>query len=120
MSSGFLESTQCTGSMDANFFIDFLEEICPKYDKPITLILDNASIHKAKEIQPRIDALRKKGLTLYFIPPYSPELNRIEVLWRLMKHRWMEFKCRTINQLNEDVSEILDHFGTGKYKLNFS
>ncbi len=120
MSSGFLESAQCIGSIDADFFINFLEEICQKYDKPITLILDNAPIHKAKGIQPRIDALKKKGLTLYFLPTYSPELNRIEVLWRLMKHRWMEFKCRTINQLTEDVSEILDHFGTGKYKLNFS
>ena len=29
------------------------------------------------------------GVKLYFLSPYSPELNRIETLWHLMKHKWM-------------------------------
>lgn len=85
----------------------------------MNIILDNASIHKSKSIQSRIKALNEKGLTFNFLPPYSPELNRIEILWRLMKHSWMDFKCRTIDVLINDVSEILDNFGHGKYKLNF-
>jgi transposase len=63
--------------------------------KPLTVILDNASIHKAKEIQPLLAFLKGKGLTLYFLPPYSPELNRIEKLWHKMKYEWMAFKARS-------------------------
>jgi hypothetical protein len=37
--------------------------------KPLTVILDNASVHKAKEIQPLIKVLEQKGLKLYFLPP---------------------------------------------------
>jgi transposase len=50
--------------------------------KPLTIILDNASVHTAKAIKPVLEQLRQKGLTLYLPPPYSPELNRIEILWR--------------------------------------
>ena len=48
--------------------------------KPLVVILDNASVHKAKEIEPLLKVLQGKGLKLYFLPPYSPELNRIEKL----------------------------------------
>lgn len=34
--------------------------------------LDNSSIHKSKEIKPLVGLLKTKGLTLYFLPPYSP------------------------------------------------
>ncbi|WP_455289032.1 IS630 family transposase [Cupriavidus necator] len=38
----------------------------------------NASVHTAKALQPYLRLLHKQGLTLYFLPSYSPELNRIE------------------------------------------
>jgi transposase len=62
--------------------------------KPLTVILDNASMHTAKAIKPMLEQLRQKGLTLYFLPPYSTELNRIEILWRKVKYEWMAFKTR--------------------------
>ncbi len=49
--------------------------------KPMTIILDNATIHHAKGIAHVVRMLQKQGITLYFLPPYSPELNRIEKLW---------------------------------------
>ena len=52
----------------------------------------------------------------YFLPPYSPELNRIEKLWHLMKHTWMAVKCRNSVTLENNVTEILGNFGS-KYKL---
>jgi hypothetical protein len=79
--------------------------------KPLTIILDNASFHKAKAIQPMIKVLAQKGLKLYFLPPYSPELNRIEKLWHKMKYELMEFKTRNAKTLEEDVCKILDGFG---------
>jgi transposase len=52
------------------------------------------------------------------LPPYSPELNRIEKLWHLMKHTWMAVKCRNSENLEKDVTDILDNFGS-KYKFSF-
>ena len=87
-------------------------------EKPLVVILDNASVHKAKANRHIIEFLETQGVKLYFLPPYSPELNRIEKLWHLMKHTWMAVKCRNSAELEADVDEILDNFGT-KYKFQF-
>ena len=85
---------------------------------PLTVIVDNASIHKAKEIQPLLALLERKGLTLGFLPPYGPELNRIEKLWHKMEYEWMAFKARSAATLEADVERILDGFGSD-YRMTF-
>lgn len=67
---------------------------------------------------PLMNKLEKDGVTLKFLTSYSPELNRIEKLWNLMKYTWMSGKCRDSEILEKDVGEILDNFGE-KYKLSF-
>ena len=97
----------------------FLKALVDKVQgKPITVILDNASIHKSKEIQPLVELLKRRGLTLYFLPPYSPELNRIERLWHKVKHTWLVPKCRDKQTLEADVEEIMDNLGF-KYQFAF-
>jgi transposase len=86
--------------------------------KPLTIIVDNASVHAAKAIAPLIEQLRKKGLTLYFLPPYSPELNRIEILWRKVKYQWMAFKTRDSKTLETDLDDIFAKFDE-HYQLTF-
>lgn len=118
MSTGHLESVQFTGSMTTARLIDFLADIASKYAVPVTLVLDNASVHRSKQLRQALLRPELQGITLHFLPPYSPELNRIEKLWQQMKHVWMAVKCRTTQVLNEDVSHILDNFG-GEFKLAF-
>lgn len=65
-----------------------------------------------------IGVLRRQGVTLYFLPPYSPELNRVEKLWHLVKHTWMSAKHRDAATLGAEVTEILDQVGT-RYHLAF-
>ena len=48
------------------------------------MILDNARIHHAKLIQPFLEK-NKNYLELIFLPPYSPNLNLIEGLWKWLK-----------------------------------
>ena len=52
--------------------------------KRLVLILDNAKYHHARMLQPWLRAHRKV-LTLMFLPPYSPELNPIERVWKLTR-----------------------------------
>jgi len=86
--------------------------------KPWVVIVDNASVHKAKKIQPTLKLLETRGLKLYFLPPYSPELNRIEKLWHKMKYEWMAFKARDARTLEAGVDKILEGFGTD-YRMTF-
>ena len=85
---------------------------------PFTIIHDNASFHKAKAIQARIEALKKAGVT-FFLSPYSPELNRIEIFWRKIKYECIPFMNRTTSNDEAVIDKILEAFGI-KYKLAFS
>jgi transposase len=49
--------------------------------KKILLVLDNARYHHAKILQPWLDSVSDL-LELFFLPPYSPDLNPIEMLWK--------------------------------------
>ena len=49
--------------------------------KKILLVLDNAKYHHAKILQPWLEEVAEV-LELFFLPPYSPDLNPIEMLWK--------------------------------------
>lgn len=51
-------------------------------DLPITLVLDNARYQRCRFVQAVADEL---GIELLFLPPYSPNLNLIERLWKFVK-----------------------------------
>lgn len=119
LSSGELFAIKLWETTTALLFAGFLGLLAQHVGKPLTVILDNASIHKAKAIEPLLEVLKQKGLTLYFLPPYSPELNRIEKLWHKMKYQWMAFKARDPKTLEADVDKILTGFGSD-YRLTFS
>ena len=118
LSSGQVLSATYWENTTADVFIGFLGWLRQQVDKPLTVILDNASIHKAKSTRVFTQWLAKQGVTLYFLPPYSPELNRIERLWHKIKYTWMAVKCRTAKELEADVGHILENFGT-TYKFDF-
>jgi transposase len=118
LSSGGLFTATLWQTMTSELFVGFLGLLNEHVAKPLTVILDNASIHTAKSLHPFVELLARQGLTLYFLPAYSPELNRIENLWHKIKHTWMAAKCRTPQMLQADVSHILDNFGSA-YKFKF-
>jgi len=70
---------------NATTFLDFLRVLKERYpDRLIVLVLDNARIHHAKMVR---EFLREEGQCFHFIylPPYSPQLNPIERLWKWLK-----------------------------------
>jgi transposase len=104
----------------AEIFLDFVKSLQIFVGKSVELciVLDNASIHKAKLIQPELEVLNKENVKFYFLPPYSPELNRIERFWHMMKYTWLQVKHRTSQTLIDDVEEIFTNFGI-KYIFPF-
>ena len=97
-------------------FCRFLTNLAANLKKPLIVVLDNASIHKSKECGSLLESLEKKNLSVYFLPPYSPELNRIERLWHKIKYTWMSARRRTKEELKCELIDIFNNFGN---KFNF-
>ncbi len=106
------------GSVNSQIRIDFLDEFCEKITKKTVIILDNAPIHKSKIFTEKIKEWKARDLIIYFIPPYSPELNLIENLWRFVKYQWLLFEAYINFASLKNLKEGLDIFGT-KYMINF-
>ena len=76
-------------------------------------------MHTSKLFKSNIKKWEEKGLHLLYLPPYSPELNLIEILWREMKYRWFDLNAFvSFEQLWEYVKKLLHGFGS-EYDINF-
>lgn len=64
-------------------FLDTVRDAFP--GKTVHMILDNAKIHHAKLLQPYL--ADHPDLALHFLPPYSPNLNNTERLWKWLKEK---------------------------------
>lgn len=72
-------------SYNAASFLEFLKFVLAHYPVgKIIMILDNARIHHAKLLQPFLEE-HKDRLELLFLPPYSPNLNLMEGVWKWLK-----------------------------------
>lgn len=98
-----------SGKLSAELFLNFVTTLVPKTgEPPVVVVLDNYSIHKAKRIQPDLKRLERLGLSLFFLPPYSPELNLIEPCWRHIKHERMTVRLfESQSALHQGVEDAL-------------
>lgn len=78
-----------TQTLTAEFLVERLERLSLNLTKETVIVLDNAKIHTAKAVQERRSVWEQRGLTLFYLPPYSPHLNLAEVLWRKLKYEWL-------------------------------
>ena len=67
-------------------FCDFLRQLMLGATQPILLVVDGHSIHKAKTVQDYVESTNGE-LELIFLPPYSPQLNPDEQVWKNVKER---------------------------------
>lgn len=73
-------------TVDSDMFIGLFELAKSDYEVPTFFVLDNYSIHHSKKVKAKIKEWAKKKLFLYYLPPYSPELNLIESKWKNLKY----------------------------------
>ena len=80
---------------------------------PAVLVLDNGPCHRSRLVKAKRAEWRARGLRLFFLPPYCPHLNRIETLWRMVKHRWLSPAAyTTFATLRQAVTAVLDQVGS--------
>lgn len=55
---------------------------------------------------------QQSGLYLYYMAPYTLELNRIEILWTKAKYFWRKFAPQTAGALVDEVNSPMTNYGT--------
>ena len=89
------------GNGTAATFCDFLQRLAVGVEQKIFLIVDGHRIHRAKKVQRLLESMDGK-ITLFFLPPYSPQLNPDELVWSQVKQRvgkqWVDSKEQLKNR----------------------
>jgi len=81
-------------------FIKLLYKVKHKQKKKwIVLIVDNARIHRTKKLQKYCE---ERNILLVYLPPYSPDLNPIELLRKILKREF-----RKIQRLYDDIRKLV-------------
>jgi transposase len=106
--SGVIAPMVLDGPMNAECFKAYVETfLVPELKPGDIVILDNLSSHKSKEVKAII---RQAGARLIFLPPYSPDLNPIEMAFSKLKTLLRKAAERTQETLWHRIGLLLDQF----------
>ena len=82
------------GKVNAEVFIEFLKRLIHNRHKPVFLIVDGHPTHKAVMVRKYVETVANK-LSLFFLPPYSPELNPDKLVWNDLRNHILGRKVIT-------------------------
>ena len=95
-----------TGAINRTLFETYVEtQLAPTLRPGDVVILDNLSSHKSEKAKA---ILRQRGAWFLFLPPYSPDLNPIEMAFAKLKAHLRRIGARTIEELWKAVGSICD------------
>jgi transposase len=115
-----LQAYTFEGKVDSEVIIACRDDFCQSLHKKSVIVMDQSSLHTSKAFTAKIAEWKDKNVEIFYLPPYSPELNIIEILWRFMKYEWIElWAYKSWEHLVKYVENILKKFGI-EYKINFS
>ena len=93
------------GATDALVFLGFVQHfLVPTLHPGDIVVMDNLSSHKVKGVQ---EAIESAGAEVWYLPPYSPDLNPIEQMWSKVKSVLRALARRTAKTLHRAVGKAL-------------
>ena len=121
----FIAGLRCHG-LTAPFVVDapmnrrifeIETQLAPTLEKGDVVIMDNLSAHKSPAAE---KAIRAKGAWILFLPPYSPDLNPIEMAFAKLKAHLRARAIRTIDALWQAIGQICDLFEPAECRNYFA
>jgi len=94
------------GTATAEVFCDFLKRLARDVEQKIFLIVDGHRIHRARKVQKLLKKMDGK-ITLFFLPPYSPELNPDELVWSQVKRQVAKKPVNSRDELQQRILSAL-------------
>ncbi len=93
------------GPTDAIVFRSYVEQcLAPSLQPGDIVVMDNLSSHKVTGVREAIDSV---GASIWYLPPYSPDLNPIEKMWSKVKAWLRRVAARTVDGLFQAVGDAL-------------
>lgn len=105
------------GAIDGETFLAYVEQmLVPQLRPGDTVIMDNLSSHKVAGVQTAIEAA---GAKLRYLPPYSPDLNPIEMAFAKLKSLLRAKAIRKMNELWDALGPLSNSFSPSECKNYF-
>ena len=113
-------ATTVQGYVDSEIVIACFDQFCTTINKKTIAIVDNASMHTSGEFKDKLGEWEENGLTVKYLPTYSPELNLIEIVWRFIKYNWLPLSAYlSFKNLKKELQKVLDGIGS-EYRITFA
>lgn len=107
--SGMTAPMVIDGAMNGDLFLAYVEQqLVPTLHSGDIVVMDNLSSHKRDGVKA---AIEKAGASLMYLPPYSPDLNPIELAFSKLKTLLRKSAERNIEALWHRIGELTDQFG---------
>jgi transposase len=107
-STGFVAPLCVEGAINGRIFLAWVEQhLVPTLKQGDVVVMDNLSSHKVKGV---VEAIAAVGAEVRYLPPYSPDLNPIELAFSKFKKLLRDGAQRTIEKLTELCGRVLDLF----------
>lgn len=105
---GFIAPLVLDGAINGETFRAYVRQmLAPALRPGDVVVMDNLSSHKVAGVREAIEAV---GATLLYLPPYSPDLNPIEMAFAKLKELLRRAGHRTRDALWDGIGQLLDHF----------
>ena len=105
---GFTAPLVIEGAINGETFLAYVEQfLAPTLSRGDVLVMDNLSVHKVGGVRKAVEA---SGATLLYLPPYSPDLNPIELAFSKLKALLRTAAERTTEALWNRIGSLLDRF----------
>ncbi|WP_437366873.1 IS630 family transposase [Inquilinus limosus] len=96
------------GPMTGPAFLAYVQQVLvPTLRRGDIVVMDNLPAHKIAEVRA---AIRGAGAQVFLLPPYSPDLNPIEMAFAKLKTLLRQVPERTVEALWRRIGQLLDHF----------
>lgn len=106
--TGFVAPLTIDGGVNGPLFLAWVQQhLAPTLSPGDIVVMDNLSSHKVKGVREAIEAV---GAELRYLPPYSPDLNPIELAFSKFKKLLRDGAERTVDKLWTLCGQILDEF----------
>jgi transposase len=105
--TGVIESASLVydGPTDAAVFLTYVQDcLSPALGPGDLVVMDNLSSHKVKGV---VEAIQAVGADVWYLPPYSPDLNPIEMMWSKVKSILRSIAAGTLESLHQAIGTAL-------------
>jgi transposase len=115
----FCVTYESAENINSRFLIDSIDDFCRYVDKPTVLVIDNAPTHRSELFLSQLEKWMEKELYVFFLPRYSPHLNKAETYWRKAKYEWLQpADYGSFRKFRKKIYHIFDQVGV-EYKVAF-